>query len=146
MHSNHSSTNDPATGGITSTGVGGVGGAGKFILSQDTRDLRMEGRAVNSTSAGTGIHNQGVSGATSTAATTESSGVAENILLNSNPIGRPLTNSNRTTNSQLEALKRIQESKRCNSMFVKASPSMVGGEGATVGTRKVMNYAQFTES
>ena len=131
--------------------------AGKFVPQQDTREIVMEGRAVNS-----------------------ASGVAETILLNANPTpsnynnnnnnnansntaganaggygfpptNRPITNTSKTTNSQMEALKRIQESKRRNSMFVK---STTGGSdfnsnnnnstNIAVAPRKVMNYAQFS--
>jgi hypothetical protein len=72
---------------------------------------------------------------------------AGNLLSTASSMLPKTTNTSRTTPSQMDALRRIQESKRKNSMHVGltvagAAPS----SGMTVGTRKVVNYARMAET
>ncbi len=72
---------------------------------------------------------------------------AGNLLSTASSMLPKTTNSGRTTPSQMDALRRIQESKRKNSMHVGltvagAAPT----SGAAIGARKVVNYARMAET
>jgi hypothetical protein len=64
---------------------------------------------------------------------------------------QPRSNSNRMTPSQADALRKIQEAKRRNSMHVGVVNTANAGSGkgasgpVTVGNRKVMNYANWMD-
>lgn len=59
-----------------------------------------------------------------------------------------LSNSRRMTPSQMDALKRIQENKKRNSMFVGTNAGVQGVNPSNVAAppRKVMNYANYVNT
>lgn len=115
-------------------------------LSDRTTEMRMQGHSVNAAasnvpSADTDVTNLPLVGS----GLSNSAFSSGNNLLATAGSMLPRTNSSRMTPSQLDALKRIQDSKKRNSVYVGTTGA--GANSAAVGgQRKVMNYAKWSES
>ena len=114
------------------------------LKQSERQGMKLQSQALGSTGA------PSVDTAPSALDFSSSSAAAGGNLLTAAHNALPRTNSGRMTSSQMEALRRIQEAKKRNSMHVGPVTSTTGaapagGSGRGVGTRRVMNYAKWAE-
>lgn len=114
--------------------------------SQEPVDMKLHGQGLGATSSSQGVDVAILTNSGKPSRATAVVAPQDNLLLAASQAAprSTLSNSKRMLPSQQEALKRIQESNKRNSMFVGGVQGAAAGATAAVQpTRKVLNYASF---